>query len=328
MFRNITFFLLLVLLGGSLFPSVAHAEESLGQKPEHDPSRLSVFVQSGIAFLGFDDREKFAEATDSIYKDLIKEARTKEETLAVSRQNFQKVNIAFPVTAGLQLQLWEDHFVSSGIGFIYDNESIVLTDRNEKTHHYDYTLQAVPFFIEYRFAIPNSLFSLSGESLFSLSARWYWLLPGTEIYSSWGKLEAERNILGNGFGISLGYLIGSWKNFRVFGDLGFTSISAESKKSFAEIVPLYDKPDDNGKTEADKKARWDLGGLQLQIRISFGVTKRTILQDKTTAGKNTIQNDLTNSVSTKNQILPPKTLQEQTDSLATPLSELPPPTEK
>lgn len=238
---------------------------------EHDNSIISVFVQPAISFITFNDRDKFQEATDTVYKALLAEATTDEESTAVSRQTFQKVNLAIPITAGIQAQIFEDHFISAGVGFIYDNESIVLTDRRSKTHNYSYTLQAVPLYLEYRFAIPNSLISLSGESLFSVSARWYWMLPGTEIYSSWGKIEAEPKALGSGFGFSFGYLIGTWKSFRIYGDLGYTKISVKSKESFAEVVPLYDEPDEDGESEATRKASWNLGGLQLQIRVSFGV---------------------------------------------------------
>lgn len=268
----------LVLLFILSFAVLSFAEDD-DEKIEHDRAILSVFVQPGMSFLGFDDREKFQTATDSIFKDLREEARTHEESLAVSRQTFQKVNMAFPITAGIQIQTFEDHFISAGVGFIYDNEEIVLTDRLNKTHSYSYTLQAIPLYLEYRLAISNSFMSISGESLFSVAARWYWMLPGTEIYSSWGHLKAKNDPFGCGFGFSLGYLIGSWKNFKIYGDLGFSSISLESNESFAKIVPLYDEPDkETGKSEADRKAKWDIGGLQLQIRVSFGVWNKPELK--------------------------------------------------
>lgn len=285
--RKIIFALALIFL----FPLVSNASEDLGEEEKTDPFRASLFIQSGVGFIGFDDRDKFETATDSIYAEFRAEARTKEDTLAVSRQNFQKVNIAFPLYAGVQFQPFKNHFLSAAVGFIYDNESIVLTDRNGKAHNYNYTLQGIPFFIEYRFAIPNAFLSLSGESLFSLSARWYWMLPGTEIYSTWGYLSAKNSPLGNGFGISLGYLIGSWKQVRIYGDLGFNSISVQSDKSFTQIVPIYEKESEDKKPESARKARWDLGGIQLQIRVSFGAWER----------KPSLQELLPENSSSKNQ---------------------------
>lgn len=230
-------------------------------KVEHDRSRLSVFVQPAVSFLSFDQRKYFQDAIDTIYKSFREDALTESESLNVAKQDFQKVNFCFPVSAGIQYQLFQDNFISAGIGFIYDNESVVLTDRKNRTHNYSYTIQGIPLFLEYRLAIPKNFMSLSGESLFSIALRWYWVLPGTEIYTTWGKLEAETPMSGSGYGVSLGYLIASWKDFKVYGDFGFSSISVKSKKSFSHIVP--DGP--------EGKASWNVGGLQMQVRVSFGL---------------------------------------------------------
>ena len=252
--RNILFSLVAALL----FSTVAFAASE--EKLEHDYSILSVFVQPSISFLSFEEREYFQNAIDSIYYGFKSEAVNNAESLNVAKQDFQKVNFCFPITAGIQWQFMEDHFLSAGIGFIYDNESVVLTDRKSGTHSYEYTLQGVPLFLEYRFALPKNFITLSTGGLFSISLRWYWVLPGTEIYSTWGKLEAETPLLGAGFGVSVGYLFASWGNFKLYGDIGFSSISVKSNKRFSDIV-------DGGPEE---KAKWNLGGLQMQIRGTFG----------------------------------------------------------
>ena len=228
---------------------------------EHDNSRIAIFLQPAISFLSFEERDYFQDAIDTIYKEFRATAKNEEESLYVAKQNFQKVNFCFPIMGGLQFQVMQDHFVSAGLGFIYDNESVVLTDRKNKTHNYSYTIQGIPLFLKYRLAIPVNLMTLSDGGLFSIALRWYWTLPGTEIYSSWGKIEADNSPFGAGFGFSVGYLIASWKGLNIFGDIGFSTIKVESKESFSKIVP-------GGPTE---KAKWDIGGLQLQIRVSFGV---------------------------------------------------------
>ena len=248
-----------VLLALLFVATSAFADDE--QKAQHDYSRIAVFAQPSISFLSFEERSYFQNAIDTIYADFRTQALTEEESLSVAKQNFQKVNFCFPVTAGIQFQPWQDQFISAGVGFIYDNESVVLSDRKNKAHNYSYTIQGVPMFLEYRIAIPTNLITLSNGGLFSLAVRWYWTLPGTEIYTTWGKLEAENKPFGAGFGVSLGYLIASWHNFNVYGDIGFSSIKVESKKTFADIVPDGPK----------EKAKWDIGGLQLQIRASFGV---------------------------------------------------------
>ena len=236
----------------------------------HDNSRIALFLQPGISFLGFDQREYFQDAIDTIYHEFLSQALDKRDTANVAKQDFQKVNFCFPIYAGLQFQLRQDNFLSVGAGYIYDNESVVLSDQNSRSHNYSYTLQGFPIFLEYRFAIPLNLMSLSNESLFSVALRWYWVLPHTEIYTSWGSLSAETPYYGAGFGISIGYLLFNWKSLYVFGDLGYSSISVKSKKQYADIVP--DGP--------EEKAKWNIGGIQLQIRVSLGVwNKPEVVED-------------------------------------------------
>lgn len=257
---NILFALLLFLT------ATAFAETD---KVEHDNSKLSVFLQPAISFISFEERKYFQNTIDTIYREFYSQALTESESLMVAKQDFQKVNFCFPITAGIQLQTFQDHFLSLGLGFIYDKESVVLTDRRNKNHNYDYTIQGVPLFLEYRLGIPKNLMDLTGESLFSLAFRWYWVLKGTEIYSTWGKIAAEKPAYGAGFGISLGYLITSWKSINIYGDVGYSSISVKSKDSFEKIVP----------NAPSGKAKWDIGGLQLQIRVSFGVIRNPVVEE-------------------------------------------------
>ena len=166
----------------------------------HDNSRIALFLQPGISFLSFDQREYFQDAIDTIHHEFLTQALDKRDSANVAKQDFQKVNFCFPIYAGLQFQLRQDHFVSIGAGYIHDNESVVLVDQNNRSHNYSYTIQGFPLFLEYRFAIPVNLVTLSNESLFSIALRWYWTLPHTEIYTSWGKLAAETPYYGSGFG--------------------------------------------------------------------------------------------------------------------------------
>ena len=263
--KSILVLLVSLLLGANAFAS----DET---KVEHDFSRLSIFAQGAISFLDFEERKYFQNAIDTIYTDFRAQAVDAEESLYVAKQNFQKVNFCFPVMAGIQYQVRNDHFISAGIGFIYDNESVVLTDRKNSAHNYSYTIQGVPAFLEYRLTIPTSLITLSNGGLFSLALRWYWTLPGTEIYTTWGMLEADNKPWGAGFGISLGYLFASWNGLNVYGDIGYSSISVKSETTFADIVP--DGP--------DEKAKWNIGGLQLQIRMRLGLVKMPVekLEDR------------------------------------------------
>ena len=162
----------LALVATLLLATGAFAAED-ESRIEHDRSKLSIFGQASISFLDFEERSYFQNAIDTIYADFRSQAVDAEESLYVAKQNFPKVNFCFPIMGGIQYQVFNDQFISAGIGYIYDNESVVLTDRKNKAHNYSYTIQGVPMFLEYRLAIPTSLITLSNGGLFSIALRWY-----------------------------------------------------------------------------------------------------------------------------------------------------------
>ena len=82
--------------------STASADFKKAASEYADNSRFSFFIQPGISFLGFDDREKFQSAIDSIFLDYKAEAVNNAESLAVVKQDFQKVNFTFPISGGIQ----------------------------------------------------------------------------------------------------------------------------------------------------------------------------------------------------------------------------------
>ena len=86
---------------------------------EHDRAKLSVFGQASISFLNFEERSYFQNAIDTIYADFRSQAVDAEESLYVAKQNFQKVNFCFPIMGGIQYQVFNDQFISAGIGYIY-----------------------------------------------------------------------------------------------------------------------------------------------------------------------------------------------------------------
>jgi hypothetical protein len=251
------------------FPAKDSLVKSPSKAPAPDSVRIGAFFQTGVAFIGFKDRSRFVRQLDSSRVDFLAQALTLEDSANVKAQAYQMVNFCFPVAAGLDLMLSQNHHIALGAGYIYDREAVVLTDLNSNPHEFFYTLQGFPLFLEWRIGISPRLMTLDGKSRFAASLRWWWLLSGSEIYSSWGVLEAKPNPLGSGWSVSLGYQILEWKNIRIQGDLGYSSISSSSRYPWSKVVPSTD-PTEN----PNALANWSMGGLQLNLRATVGVLKR------------------------------------------------------
>jgi len=204
-------------------------------------SGLHFFVSAGVQFINFGERTKFQNLLIS---------DEKYET-AIAKQDFETVNLTFPISAGIIWQFSDLHSLGLGVGFLYDNESVILTDDQDETHNYKYTLQAFPIFAEYRLLISPNLISLKDNDYFSLFLRYYWLLPPTKISSSWGNAKADFDPLGSGYGVFFGYRFWEWYGLSIFGEMGFLSLDAKSSAK-------------DGILDS-----WNLGGISVLIRAMF-----------------------------------------------------------
>jgi len=213
---------------------------------------LHFFISAGAQFLNFEDRSKFQNLLNIKYSKYEKDFKADSVGYASPiKQDFETVNLAFPISAGIMWQFSDVHSLGLGFSFLYDNESVVITDKKNDSHNYKYTLQAFPIFVEYRLLISPDLLSLKDNDYFSLFLRYYWLLPPTKIKSSWGNAKADFEPLGSGYGIFLGYRFWEWAGLSVFGEMGFLSLDAKSSAK-------------DGILDS-----WNLGGISLLIRAMF-----------------------------------------------------------
>jgi len=213
---------------------------------------LHFFVSAGVHFINFEDRSTFQNLLNAEYNkytnDFIADSAG---YISPIKQDFEAVNLTFPISAGIIWQFSDVHSLGLGLSFLYDNESVVITDKKNNSHNYKYTLQAYPLFAEYRLLISPNLLSLKDNDYFSLFLRYYWLLPPTKVSSSWGNAKADFEPLGNGYGIFLGYRFVEWKGLSVFGEMGLLSIDAKSS------------------TEDGILSSWNLGGISILIRAMY-----------------------------------------------------------
>jgi len=215
---------------------------------------LHFFVSVGAHFITFKERSKFQTLLISEFKEYDDDYKKYKDSGNYSppvKQDFEIVNLTFPISAGIMWQFSDVHSLGLGVGFLYNTESVILTDKDDKIHNFEYTIQAFPAFAEYRLLISPKLISLKDNDYFSLFLRYYWLLPPTKVKSSWGNARADFEPKGNGYGIFLGYRFWEWMGLSIFGEMGLTSLDAKSSSE--------DRILDS----------WNLGGISILIRALF-----------------------------------------------------------
>jgi len=213
---------------------------------------LRFFASTGVQFIDFKERSKFQDHLDEQLKEY-KEDYKKDSAGYVmpQKQDFQTVNLAFPITAGIMWQFNNIHAIGLGAGFLYDKESVIIKDKNSNFKNFSYTLKAFPLFVEYRLGISENLISIKNVDYFSVLLRYYWMLPGTGISSSWDNVKADFEPLGNGFGVFLTYCFSKWERVEIWGEMGYLNIDVKSSDE---------------KSTLDS---WNLGGMSVMVRAVF-----------------------------------------------------------
>jgi len=214
-------------------------------------SGLHYFISVGAQFINFNDRARFQALLDTQYAEFLYDHNSEEGEYIPMKQDFQTVNLAFPIMAGLAWHFNEQHSLGIGTGFLYNNESVILMDKYGEIYNLKYTLRAFPVFLEYRLLVSPNLISLRNGDYFSLFLRYHWMLSGTEITSSWGNAKADLDFSGNGFGIFLGYRFWEWEGLSIWGEMGYLSLDVKSANK--EFMPNS----------------WNLGGISILIRAMY-----------------------------------------------------------
>jgi len=256
--------------------------DSLTTEPENvlegldldvDTSRIQLFLRGGIQFVDFAKRELFDADLQRRQQRLLSQAEDFEDSLRVRTevQNYQKVNFAFPLGAGVSWQFLPRHYAGVSLSFFHDYENAILTDRNGNHLELYYALQGVPLNLEYRYRIPTAIAELTNAKEFSLLLRRTWMLPGTEIYSSSGVVEARPSTFGHGWGIYLGYRAFKWRNIIIFGDLGYSSVSVSADGQWNDLIA--------GSADSSSVS-WNTGGLSLNLSLMVKLFPREMSEDE------------------------------------------------
>ncbi|MDR2555135.1 MAG: hypothetical protein LBC64_06865 [Fibromonadaceae bacterium] len=213
---------------------------------------LRFFASAGVQLIDFKERLNFQNLLEVQLNKYIDDYVEDSTGYTIpEKQDFQTVNLAFPITAGIMWQFNNIHSIGLGAGFLYDKESVIIKDKYSNFRNFSYTLKAFPLFVEYRLGISEKLISIREVDYFSVLLRYYWMLPGTEISSSWDSVRADFEPLGNGFGVFLTYCFSKWERVEIWGEMGYLNIDVKSSDE---------------KSTLDS---WNLGGISVMVRAVF-----------------------------------------------------------
>ncbi len=269
-----------------------------------DSSRFSIYIQAGIQFVDFDDRDRFFSEVAQTKTYMQRENSFGNVVTVREQDTFEPVNFTIPVYLGFSSKITHNISVSTGIGYYFHTREIaILSEDEDDGKTFEYSLKAVPLFLEYRHKFSESLITIKEVRNFNFSFRWFWFLEQTEIratnrpvglakekirsiestesnytYSDIDNLNHEKVLKskfdpwGNGGGIYLGYEFNQWKSISLEGDIGVNIVKIQGTKPWSSLLPLSQTPSNSKKEEANFKednATWNFGGLTIQLKFAY-----------------------------------------------------------
>jgi hypothetical protein len=227
-----------------------------------DTSSWHLFVGGAVQFTEFTQRSYFIDEFESHRTRILAQEMSSEDSSLVRNQYqpYEQVNFAFPISLGINWHWSENHYSGIGAEWWHRRQEAMLTAPGGEQRIFAYSLQALPVFIEHRYLIPAEIATLNGADLFSIAVQYYWVLPPSYVKNNGRKAEITPQYQGNGWRIALGYEINAWKDFSFSGWLGYSSIKVNSETSWSDLLPAL---------EESEKMDWDLGGLQMNVRLAW-----------------------------------------------------------
>jgi hypothetical protein len=249
-------------------PSPWSAQPAAAPKGRHDSGaaadtvtdrlrkrRPAVSVYLGVDFLDFDAKDAFKAALT---------ARTLKDSLK-TLQDFEPVHLAFPI--GIQAAIPVSGYldvVAKTHSYWY-KQSAVLGDKNSR-HAGDewYAVQGNLAGLGLRVYVPPSFLSVTGGLGLYAQGVLYWNVGGTEIYTPYGRAQADFDPAGSGYELVFGMqhaLTGPWQ---LNGSLGFLQQTFTSQDPWSNIIVRATPAGD---------AHWGSSAIQaaLSLWYHFGV---------------------------------------------------------
>lgn len=252
-----------------------NSSNSIIPMSETDTTILSVWdywLASGLQFVSFEERKYFQIALDSAYSALASDALSGTNLTSPQQQDYQNVNLALPIEFGIWYRISKNTQIgSSGLWFLH-KMSAVLTDKEGRSRAYTYHLQNRVLRLSLKTKISPNIFTVDGVQNLSVGMSVAHILPGTEIYTENGVLEADWKSPNLGWNLFLGYDFNQISSFILGGEMGFSSLVVESQKKWTNILPKSSVPNGN--------AKWSLGGIFIRIHISLGQGSFTKFEPK------------------------------------------------
>lgn len=228
---------------------------------------LSVHLKGQIKFLNFAQRDRFQRELDTRESQLKDQQIDPALSARIRAQDFQRVNLSFPIFMGFKYRPVKDWSLGASIGYFYhQTETLLLL--GDQSQEWSYALEGFPVYVEFAHLIPESIITLDEVNYLQIGGRIYGHYSQDQLLHK-GNTAQSRDQYGlSGWGAFLGYEYMSWNRLTIYAELEYSSQEAQSSMRWDSLTPI--SPTDPDKpTQEPTSITWDYGGIALSFNLEW-----------------------------------------------------------
>lgn len=228
---------------------------------------LSVHLKGQIKFLNFAQRDRFQRELDTRELQLKDQQIDPALAARIRAQDFQRVNLSFPIFMGFKYRPLKDWSLGASIGYFYhQTETLLLL--GDQSQEWSYALEGFPVYVEFAHLIPESIITLDEVNYLQIGGRIYGHYSKDKLLHKGQTAQSQDQYGLSGWGAFLGYEYISWNRVTIYAELEYSSQQAQSSTRWDSLTPI--SPTDPDVTAQEPSTiSWDYGGIALSFNLEW-----------------------------------------------------------
>lgn len=243
-----------------VIPQEISKPSQLIEDPELYP--LSVMLKAQIKFIDFSQRNRFQKSLDRRELELQFQQTDPSNVVKIRAQEFQRVNLAFPLAIGFKFRPYYQLSCGLSGGYLYHQQETLLQIGNA-SQSWTYALESFPLTFEIAHLIPIEILTIEKVDFLEVGGRIYGHYGDQSILHKGRTIHSTQEYGMDGWSAFLSYQYMAWKRLSIQTELEYATILASSDQTWETLIK-------DSTEEEIGNASWDIGGIALGFHIMYG----------------------------------------------------------
>ena len=227
--------------------------------------QYAFYLKSQIRFINLSQRTLFQSELSEAETTALEQQTNDESRAKINAQDYQQVNLAFPILMGFKYRPTKVWALGIGMGYLYHQQE-TLMQLGSQNQEWSYAVESFPIFLEVSHLISSNIIQVTDVNQFHIGARIFAHYGNNSLLSRGKVAISEKEFGYDGWGAFLGYEYFSWKYVSINTEVEYSQMTIQSKLPWAELLP-------KSQLENEALTQWDMGGIAISFTLEWNFGK-------------------------------------------------------